>query len=151
MAKNTQEDNNAKENIRHFVRMVAFYKEVLGIFDWEIYVDEGTSKNDRAWILSDLEGRLSTIFFSKVWITDFDTTLDEVDRVAFHEVCEASLAEIRLMMLEFYAEKIVNSLIHSMVRRMENVLWPLLSGKKNLDYSGLVSKRLKMLMEEELC
>jgi hypothetical protein len=51
-----------------------------------------------------------------------ETDIEKIKTAAFHEVCEVLLMRARGMMSEYYNFEIANKEIHTIIRRLENLI-----------------------------
>ena len=99
------------------------WQNELGLLNWEISIKESSSNEDRAWVGSNTEGRIATIFYDKDWYKH--ATMKEIDRVMFHEMCEILFSNIRMDMCRFYSESHVQERVHEIIRIVENKVFGL--------------------------
>ena len=98
----------------------------MGLQDWTInYVHGETDENSRASYLTNIASRLCTIFFTDDW----DGCLEEktelgIKQIAFHEISELLVHDLRIFALYFVNEQFVEEATHKIVRTLENVLFP---------------------------
>jgi len=52
----------------------------------------------------------------------------EIDKIAFHEVCELLLAELRTSAMGTFADDVVSAEDHRIIRRLENAVFPVTRG-----------------------
>ena len=117
-----------KNGRKYFTKRVYHYHKVMGLLDWEIYVDS-TSDNCYGKIGFDTDGRVATVSYNREWIRSKDATKIEVDKTAFHEICELSLADININLSLTHADCVVSLWLHRHIRMLENVLFPLIKDK----------------------
>lgn len=110
-----KEKENTIEEVTEHVRK---WQKELGLIDWEISIKESSSDENRAWVKSNVEGRIATIFYDKKWCKEAKTK--EIDRVMFHEMCEVLLSHIFVDMNRFYSESYIQERFHEIIRVMEN-------------------------------
>ena len=115
-----------KKDFEIFKKEVKKWQDILGLQDWEIScVHGGADEDSRANYLTNIAGRLCTIFLADNWDGCFeDKTERAIKQVAFHEVVELSLHDLRVYALYFINEQFVDEAIHKIVRMLENVLFP---------------------------
>lgn len=119
-----------KENkIKLFTDRVVHYQEFFGLIDYELTVFEQDKWGVRASYYVDMNARIVSICWSKEWISDKDTDQYEIDRVAFHEVFELYLYELRQLASDpsiWRDESEVDKRTHIIVRVAENRILPLI-------------------------
>jgi hypothetical protein len=133
MASNKKKDN-AEEFISFFKERVYFYQKELGLLSYWVDIlpqmKEGTQASTYDGD-TDMQrsNRRVTIAYSLDFMHAKDTTLVEVDKSAFHEVCEVMMLDIRRYAEKSCSEVIIDKEIHKVIRTLENVLWEKLRGK----------------------
>jgi len=110
-------NKGAGMNIHKYARK---WQNELGLLNWEIYIEESSSNENRAWIGTNTEGRIATIFYDKDWYKKASSK--EIDRVVLHEMCEILFSNIRMDMCRFYSESYVQERVHEIIRVLENKL-----------------------------
>jgi len=120
MAKTTKKD------FAIFEKEVKKWQNILGLQDWTIHCVHGeTNEKSRADYLTNIAGRLCTIFFTDDWDGIFEEKTElGIKQVAFHEVAELSIHDLRIYALYFINEQFVEEATHKVVRMLENVLFP---------------------------
>lgn len=122
-------------NIEYFKERVNHYFfNVFHLYDFELeIVEEEGDESYRArtyWYpVEDGAGSI-TIAYAKEWINEKDLKLDEIDKIAFHEVVEALLSELnQLIRSRFVSRKDIPNAIHRVVRRLENTIFNYIKDK----------------------
>lgn len=122
---------SVKKKVKYFEERVFYYQKILSLLNYEISVygieDDPTTR--ASWIVDD-EGKSVSIRYNNIWIDEKGLTFGEIDKVAFHEVYEMSFSVIRYLLMQYHSVSLTNGLVHQNVRRMENVLWPLIKDKR---------------------
>lgn len=111
-------------NIVEFEKAVRYFGVYFGLVDWELHVFEKETEN-RAEVIWNTIGRIASVFYGKEWIRKVDLTMEEIVKVAFHEIAELlqhdnydNLGKHRGW--EFAQEK-----SHVIIRFLENKLFPI--------------------------
>lgn len=120
-----------QERIAFFKERCLVYAKLMNI-KCEYFVlemDQKENNEARARWIPNHAGAMVSIYYALDWISDETVDLLEIDKVAFHEVYESTLTEIRNYMLEFYSRDLVDKLTHENVRMIENLF---------LDYIGIM-------------
>lgn len=97
--------------------------KVWGLLDWGVDYRHEYLDGVRGQRASNLDGRLVTLSLGTDWE---DTLLNnyEVRKVAFHEVAELLLAETHTLGdKRFVSESRIESARHTIIRRLENVVF----------------------------
>ena len=120
MAKTTKKD------FEIFKKEVRKWKDILGLQDWEICCIHGGADGDsRANYLTNIAGRICTIFLTDDWDGCFEEKTERaIKQIAFHEVVELTLQDLRVYALYFINAEFVEEATHKIVRMLENVLFP---------------------------
>ena len=114
-----------EEKIKYFKSCVYKYIEFFGLFDWEVHIFYQDKPQARASCYCNIPGKIASICYSE-WVISKESTKKEINKVAFHEVCELFLSEISNYLEDrslYTDEKVVNKLIHTIIRFLENKLW----------------------------
>ena len=103
------------------------------LHDFELFIDSQTNSDVRAtcYYRDINEGTVMiNICYSLDWVNNEDVTLEEIDKVAFHEVWEAILSELtELTSQRFITKKDIPTAIYRVIHRMENVMFPMIQKK----------------------
>lgn len=118
-----------KRRINLFTKQIYFWQKKLGFTDVQIYVGCRTRKSCKAQWCSCVEAQQISVFYSPLWLFYKDTSDEEINRVAFHEVYESQLYDLHDMLEEHFAHKYIQKKVHSLVRRAEQFIYPELKGK----------------------
>jgi hypothetical protein len=120
--------------IAFFKERVYFYQKELGLHSYWVDIlpqmKEGTQASTYDGD-TDMQrsNRRVTIAYSLDFMHEKDTTLVEVDKSAFHEVCEVMLLDLRRHAEKSCSEVIIDKEVHKVIRTLENVLWEKLRSK----------------------
>lgn len=120
--------NNVDKKIKFFTERVLIYQKYFGLLSYEIDILPQIKNGTNASTLfndGDLgkASRRVTIAYSLGFINDEKTTLDEIDKSAFHEICELFLGKIRFFAEYGISPVLVDNEIHSIIRTLENTLF----------------------------
>ena len=106
-----------------FKNYVKEWQREFGLFDWRITAGKDDFDEDSGaarMMLSNFEGRIASILINKDW--DQPPTKAMIELVAFHEVCEVLVEELRTMVrAKEFTESQLNSAVHTLIRRLEHV------------------------------
>lgn len=69
------------------------------------------------------------IELGKQWVTTKKVTLECIDKVAFHEVFELLLMDMRLLAEKTFSVPMINKVIHNIIRIMENTFFNYIKDK----------------------
>lgn len=136
MNEKTNEENNiSKEEldkrIDFFKNKVKYYFfDVFHLYDFDLTIDSQKNYEVCAscyWHnINDGAGMIS-MYYSIHWISNEETTYEEIEKTAFHETWEAILSELSELSTErFISKKDLPNAVHRVIRRMENIIYPLL-------------------------
>ena len=123
------------KRIKWFSDSVNYYFfDVFHLYEFELTIDSHASKDIRGccfWCdIQDGAGMMS-ICYSTDWIQSEKTTYEEIEKVAFHETWEAILSELQeLSLSRFIFEKDIPNAAHRVIRRMENIIFPMVKRNK---------------------
>lgn len=106
--------------IQHYTNKVYEYIKEFGLFNWEVHVEEIEDEECRGEIQYDIPARLAIIYYDKTWIEDIELLKDEIELVAFHEVCELFLSDIHTFIFKHGDSEQADGMIHNVIRFMEN-------------------------------
>jgi hypothetical protein len=120
------------KRINYFKNRVNYYfYDVFKLVDFQLIIKEQENDCSRVstyWHPIDTGAGQILICYSKHWIESTGLTRKEIDMSAFHETWEAILWEMQdLMRQRFISEKDIPNATHRVIRRMENVIHPLVS------------------------
>lgn len=115
-------------NIDYFIERVNHYFfDVFHMYEFELEIccdDNSSAKSTTLWYPIEEGAGQITIAYANEWLNDEDTTLEEIDKTAFHEVCEALLWELQALCHgRFIMEKDIPNAVHRVIRRLENTIF----------------------------
>jgi len=113
------------DKIEVFKKCVYAYQSVLNLKNYEIHVFPQDKESARASFKVDEKGKLISVFYSTWWIEQ-EEDYRQIQRRAFHELCECTLYKIKTELRRTLNEDYVNELIHSNVRLIENLYFDLI-------------------------
>lgn len=127
-------EKDTEDNIKYFKNRVNYYFfDVFHLYEFELNIEPQLKGDVRAscyWHEIYEGAGIITFCYSKDWIQYEDTSLEDIDKTAFHEVLEALLSEVNeLMARRFISKKDIPNAIHRIIRRMENVVYPIIKNK----------------------
>ena len=109
--------------VNKFKKSVIKYQDYFALFQWEIHVFEKTMEN-RAEVIWNDTGGIVSVYYSKKWIEDKDVDLNEVDKVAFHEMAELFLQEQYDLIGRSNGWDKAQKQTHNIIRFLENKVYP---------------------------
>ena len=117
---------NAKQiqaNIQEFKTAIIYFQSYFGLFQWELHIDEKITEN-RAEVHWNAIGRIATVFYGKNWIRKIDVTMEEIAKVAFHEIAELMQSLAYDNMGQHRGYEFAQEQTHVVIRFLENKLFP---------------------------
>lgn len=114
------------KRIKFFKERVSFYQNLFGLISYEIdvlpQVKDGVegSMYGEYNVLTDTQHRV-TIAYTISYLSNIETTYNDIDKTAFHEVLEVLFNDVRCLMETVYSESFVDRKIHCLIRTFENV------------------------------
>jgi hypothetical protein len=123
------------KKIKYFKNRVNYYFfDIFHLQFFELNIEEQVDPDVRAstfWHNIDEGSNMINICYSIDWIENKNLTYTEIDKVAFHEVCEALLSEVQqLMTYRFISKKDIPNAIHRIIRILENTIFEKIKDKK---------------------
>ena len=115
--------------VKYFTDQVYYWQRELGFSNVEINVLEEENSDARASWEGLESGMMISIAYSRHWIRHNDLKDGEIDKVAFHEVFESQFHTIQAHMLMLYDEDVISKMMHEIIRRAENHIYPALRAK----------------------
>lgn len=122
-----------------FYKHVRYYFfDVFKLYDYELYFEVISNKDVRARMLQHeykCGSCMVTISVSKQWLKECESH-NELKKVAFHEVFETMLGELGNMVMHYSGHTRdeptpnLNAATHRVIRRMENIVFPLIGEMK---------------------
>lgn len=112
-----------KERIKYFKKCVKYWIKYFGLFTWDIVIDGGEDTTCLAWACWHEigEGRRASIYYNKKWIKR-ERNKKELNKTAFHEVCEVFLSRVRDLMAKWNTKN-SDEQIHYIIHFLENKLF----------------------------
>lgn len=123
MATRKISQKNIKANVEEFEKAVRHFGEYFGLLQWEFHVFEKDMSN-RAEVIWDVKGRIVSFFYGKDWIRRTDTTMEEIAKVAFHEVAELMQYDTYDNLGRHRGWDFAQEQTHVVIRFLENKLFP---------------------------
>jgi len=122
------------DKIKYFKSRVSYYfYDFFKLSDYELTItgqDKFDTRGSAYWHSYEEASAMCTICYSNGWISSGEVTKYEIDKIAFHEVCECLLQEINKISRErFISEVVIEHSIHQIIRRIENSVYPLIKDK----------------------
>lgn len=121
---------NKINKVKYFKERVNYY--FFGVFklvDFNLSIYEQIEAGVMAstyWHPIESGSGMISICYSKDWIESRELNKESIDIVAFHEVLEALLSEMQeLAISRFISKKDIPNAVHRVIRRMENIVYPL--------------------------
>jgi hypothetical protein len=105
-----------------FTQECNYWLNYFSLKNWEIIYSFNEEDGARASYQSNISGRIIIINLAKSWI-NCEPNDYLIKKSAFHEVIEILFAEISFNLKLYYGESIVDTLIHDIIRRMENTIF----------------------------
>lgn len=106
------------EEYAYFRSRVVEHARELGL-PYEFHFDLKKINEHRAVNYIDIYAKISSIQLNSEWM-DYKPTLEELDRVAYHEAVEVLLYPLRKMAVEYVNVNIVDAEIHAVIGALEN-------------------------------
>ena len=110
------------EKYKLFKKKVEYWREKLGLSNFEIFVLKFKSDKNRAEWYVDYSAHMITIYVDKRWVKK--ASKKEIDLVAFHEVYECQLGKFIKESRRFLNDNYVDEMIHDITKRAENFIYP---------------------------
>jgi hypothetical protein len=108
------------QRFSHFTKKVRQFQREFGLLDWELFVVQDASEENRGWCTTDIQGKMCFIGIDIEFMEDKHTSLKEIEKVAFHEVLELLLSELGHECSRFASDDSVEHHTHNVIRRIEN-------------------------------
>lgn len=118
-----------------FVRCLYAWQELLKFCSVEINanMDAGDMEDARALWIASTDGRTITVLCDRRWIAHPDTDDEDIRLVTFHEIFEAQFFRISQMLRMHHSGEVVGEVVHEIVRRAENSIFPVLKERLDLE------------------
>ena len=121
----------SKKDYKLFKTYCKKWIDFWGLYEWETNYVHYANEDARASIWWEMTGMIATIGLGKVWA---DPEPYELSKVAFHEVCEIMLCPVTQLALDEYAKRKVDNRIHTIIRRLENIIFESFKDKSDIGY-----------------
>jgi len=110
-----------KKQIRYFQERVDHWINGFGLSEWQVWKESQDLEDAYGQCQADLNGKTAIIVINPLW--DYEPKDADLDRVAFHEVCELLLWPLHHIASErFVSENEWESQRHTVIRRLENAI-----------------------------
>ena len=119
-------EDEYSRRVKLFTDKVFWWQKRLGFNEVEFFVFGRKSNNYLASWNANSSGMCISIFYSTKWLGDQSIDDLEIDKVAFHEVFESQFHQIGGSLHIFYSEEHVAHMIHGIVRKAENAIYPVM-------------------------
>lgn len=114
--------------IKYFKERLEYWKDLLGFTEVELGVLGHEGDYRACWEVTNPDLILH-VWYNPQWISRPDVTLQEVDKVAFHEIYEASVF-YEIPLDEWVSEDRKGLIMHRAVRRAENTIFRAMRGNE---------------------
>jgi len=119
------------QSFSFFEDRVIYYAQYFGLLHKRVDVSfEATEEPGNAATCMNGEAQIVNITLNSVWIKEGNPDKLTLDKVAFHEIMEALLMELRLFSMEAVSEACVDDEVHRIIRTLENAVWPMIRWHK---------------------
>lgn len=117
-----------KIKFNYYKDCVKYFLNYFGLLQWEVhFYYEALNPDARSSVeWGELRGRIACFYINPEWIEEKDLSNGEIKRVAFHEVIELLLCELRHLANhpeESRTYDLVDKEVHSVIRVLENTLF----------------------------
>jgi hypothetical protein len=111
-----------QKQITYFKERVHFWLDRFQLSDWRIAAVEATNDEDGtlASTTYEFDTKVASIYIEEKWPRE-EPTLELIDQLACHEVCEILLAKISDSLDTIYNRDYIEELIHSVIHRIVNM------------------------------
>ena len=114
------------EQFKLFKRECEKWIKFWGMNEWKVYYDHNANNvqdKERGWCWAASTDKVATLALTKDWGVDTPTS-EDIKYTAFHEVCELLLTDLDTLAKHRYScEDEINEARHSIIRRLENVIY----------------------------
>lgn len=107
-----------KSDFDRFTKEVYKWQKFFGLLDWEIKVLHKKLDNARADFFGNIPAKVAVISLDTKW--EYPPDKKEIEKCAFHEVCELLLSQLRFFGNGMYDKIIIDEQIHYVIRTLEN-------------------------------
>lgn len=117
-----------REKRRYFaMRTKHWFYEFFKMYDYELYIDaDGRAEERAATHWGESESLQLVISYNPKWLSETDD-FTQIDKTAFHEAAEGFLWELSALAENGgeHLDGLVQMTVHRIIRRMENVIFPM--------------------------
>lgn len=111
-----------KADYQSFLDSCNKYVDILGVKDWSIHYAHELVEGVYANTVTDVDGHVATIRFSKYWDDMRVKTPKEIDRLALHEILHIVFAPfLHEASARYTYPDIIRQYEHNIIRRLENL------------------------------
>ena len=111
-----------RKDFDYFNKRCRLWADWWGLTEWDLRIKHDDADDDcEAACWTQNESRIAQIFLNSE--VD-DRGFDHIDKLAFHEICELLLADLRGCAYETVSQKVVEKENHNVVNRLENAVFP---------------------------
>ena len=110
-----------EKQFKSFESEVEYWLEYFGILDWQVLVLFEKIDDARGDCTFNIPGKIATIRLSKEW--NYPPKGFDVEKCAFHEVCELLLCQLTVFSNFFIKDSIVEEQTHYIIRTLENTIF----------------------------
>jgi len=114
------EFETTEKNFFYFKERVEHWQTYFGLLNYQISVIHESWKDSLAWCQADVTAGIATIAIATMW--DDRPTRKQINKVAFHEVCELLLWNLAEHAESNHSDLLITGLKHDIIRRLENTL-----------------------------
>lgn len=141
-SKNIDEENlTTKGAFELFKKCVMYWIKHFGLYGWDIRLLHQEDEDSLAYTKFNVLNRSASIVLSKNWGDRIVTDI-EIDKSAFHEVCELLMMRVRFAEeARFVSTEKMGEEIHTIIRTMEHLIWE----PKLRDLSDRIKKASKIV------
>lgn len=114
-----------QKKFEYFKSRCKYWLNYFGIKNWKVeYFIDNSKENDLAYVEYIYNNRLVIVYFCSInWDKNHPPTNNNLNRIAFHEVCEILYIPARYLAENRFLKKgEIDTEIHNLIRTLENVL-----------------------------
>lgn len=112
-----------KEDFEKFKEFIIYWIDFFGLRNWEVEFGHAEDDTAMAYTKFNVPNRNITIVLATDW-GERKVTNEELNKTAFHEVCEVLLLKVRYIAdARYIHDEDIGSEIHDVIRILENVVW----------------------------
>jgi hypothetical protein len=114
----------SEKDFEIFKEEIRFWLKFFNLLNWDIdYHHEELDVGDLANVMGNYTQYHADIRFNEHWCEEYYSE-EQIRKVAFHEVVEILLMEIRqLAHLRFVAPEQIEASLHGVIQRLTNTIW----------------------------